>query len=169
MKEEDAKIQAESDARAKAINDAREKVRQEQGGAPATSSPVTSGNRKPHQAPRQNSHSNANANGTAGNGNGPSRPNNKGGRTNSSNQNQKTDDGFEVAKSSRRDNRDRDQSQQQQQSAAVPPTKKDAPIRQGFSFAAAAGLVDESTESKDEASTGEVDEEVTKSLSEVKV
>lgn len=161
LKEEDAKIQAESDARAKAINDAREQVRKEQGGAPSPTA-GGAGNRKPPQAPRQNSNSNSNSNG-------PSRPN-KGGRTNS-NQAQKTDDGFEVAKSGRRDNRDHQSSSTTSTpTQAAAPTKKDAPIRQGFSFAAAAGLVDEATESKDgEEKTKNGEDDVTSKLAEVKV
>lgn len=98
--------------------------------------------------PRQNSNShsmpprgNSNSNG--------SRPA-KGGRSNSA---QKTEDGFEIAKGSRRD----------REAAAAPPVKRDAPIRQGFSFAAAAGLVDEGAKSE------ETDEDVSKRMSEVKV
>lgn len=119
-----------------------------QGAGAGGARPGPGGRRPSQQPPRQHS-------------NGGSRPpaGPKGGRSNSS-QNQKTDDGFEVAKGSRRD----------REPAA--PVKKDAPIRQGFSFAAAAGLVDDAPSTEREES-GEKDsegaEDVTKQLSEVKV
>jgi hypothetical protein len=71
---------------------------------------------------------------------------------------QKTEDGFEVARGSRRDNRE-------EQAAAQAQAKKDAPVRKGFSFAAAAGLV-EDTEGDDKEDESE---DVSKRLSEVKV
>lgn len=189
------KIKAEADARAKAINDAREKARLEvegsAGGARRQSGP---GQQNPGQGQgrrgppaRVNSHgnnANGNANGPAGAPTSP-RGNNQGqagGRKGSNSQGRSGgvvgEDGFEGVASSR--------SAKPTQQATT--QKKDAPVRQGFSFAAAMkgvgaaiGLVEgddeeeEEKEEKDEvkkANGGEGEkkvEEVTKKVEDVSV
>ena len=158
LKEEDDKIKAEADARAKSITDARDAAIREAGGVP----PAAPQAKKPQgqgQGPRQGpgGPGRQNSNGPHGHGQGQQNRPARGGRTNS-NQAQKTEDGFEVARGSRRDNRE-------EQAAAQAQAKKDAPVRKGFSFAAAAGLV-EDTEGDDK---DDESEDVSKRLAEVKV
>jgi len=144
------------------INDARDAAMLEAGGKPAQAKRPQGQGQGQGQGPRQGGPGRQNSNGpnTNGHGHGQQGQNRpaRGGRTNS-NQAQKTEDGFEVARGGRRDRDEQSQAQAQAQA------KKDAPVRKGFSFAAAAGLVEDSEggDEKDES------EDVTKRLAEVKV